>query len=242
MLVVLLLVVAVSANGAIDEKKFQSTKNTEQTTGTCASKTKTNCDGNIKLEKCTAKYGGFTQNLNEKLNKYMCEHIGLSYKYLRLATNFNSHMKDRGGLYKLFRGLSDDAWEDSVELAKYITKRSGSINVPKCKEIWDDKKAHEKPIDKISMTEIVTLSDALEWHKTLAGDAYEIHKHVSNPHENRTHYDPEVSSFIEKHYVHEHAEKIRQLTGYVNDLVSLVNSKDAGLGLYLFDEHLKKLL
>lgn len=219
---------------------------------TCYSQISNSCKSGELLGKCTAKFGGYTDHVNLEFNDYICEHIGLSYKYLRLATNFNSYMKDRGGLRKLFKSYSDEAWENSIKLIKFVTMRGGSVDLNTCPTLW--KTAIKKEPASTFFTEVEALTSALDWHKKLAKSSFVIHKLVSTlhtssqktgEHEHNTdhekHYDPEVSAFLENNFVHEYTETVRKLTGHVNDLVGLANSTSAALGYYLFDEHLKKL-
>jgi ferritin len=39
-------------------------------------------------------------------------------------------MMSREGFEKLFRKLSDSAWDDAIDLIKYITKRGGTMEFP----------------------------------------------------------------------------------------------------------------
>jgi hypothetical protein len=49
--------------------------------------------------------------------------------------------------------------------------------------------------------------------------------------------------FLEKEFVSKHADTIRDLAGHANDLHQLIKgNKDPSLAIYLFDEHLKKVV
>jgi hypothetical protein len=52
-----------------------------------------------------------------------------------------------------------------------------------------------------------------------------------------------VSSYLEEHFLHRHADNVRQLAGYANDLKRLLSeNKQASLSLFLFDEYLQKVV
>jgi hypothetical protein len=44
------------------------------------------------------------------------------------ATHFGNYEKSREGFEKLFRKLSDIAWNDAIDLIKHMTKRGGAMN------------------------------------------------------------------------------------------------------------------
>jgi len=53
----------------------------------------------------------------------------------------------------------------------------------------------------------------------------------------------QLSSYLEEHFLHHHAENIRQLSGYANDLKRLLSeNKQSSLSLFLFDEYLQKVV
>ena len=53
----------------------------------------------------------------------------------------------------------------------------------------------------------------------------------------------QVSSYLEENFLHHHAENVRKLGGYTSDLKRLLSeNKQASLSLFLFDEHLQKVV
>jgi len=53
----------------------------------------------------------------------------------------------------------------------------------------------------------------------------------------------QVSSYLEEHFLHRHADSVRQLSGHANDLKRLLSeNKQASLALFLFDEYLQKVV
>jgi ferritin heavy chain len=89
------------------------------------------------------------------------------------------------------------------------------------------------------MYELGSMARALDMQKGLAEEAHFIHAEVTR----RKEHDPEVASYLENNFVHQHSEIIRKLSGHTNDLKHLIaNQPDPSLSLYLFDEYLQKSL
>lgn len=74
-------------------------------------------------------YGGYGQHssLASEMQAYANLHLTRSYEYLLSASYFNNYQTNRGGFSKLFKKLSDEAWEKSIELIKHITTRGELI-------------------------------------------------------------------------------------------------------------------
>nr|AIL26079.1 ferritin 2 [Monochamus alternatus] len=179
---------------------------------------------------CTAKYGAIDQ-IEPRLQKYVNNHFTRSFEYLLMSTHFANYNKNRPGFEKLFRGLSDDTWEDGIELIQYITKRGGKMNFNVLSDF------DERSPD-FELYEYYSIAKALDTHKELALEAYTLHKEAAK--ENSKFHDPEISSYIEHEFMHKHRDIIRKLAGYTTDLNNILNGTDSSLSLYLFDEYLQK--
>lgn len=75
---------------------------------------------------CNSKTGHFLGE-EKHLQNYAKDLIEKSYEYLLLSVNFGQFKNNRDGLKTYYRKLSDQAWEDAVDLIKYITKRGGKM-------------------------------------------------------------------------------------------------------------------
>lgn len=145
-----------------------------------------------------------------------------------MSTHFANYNKNRPGFEKLFRGLSDDTWEDGIDLIKYLTKRGGEMNFNLISD-YDEQKPN------FELYEYYAIARALDTHKKLAMEAFSVHNRATH------HFrDPEISSHLEHEYMHKHRDIIRDLTGYASDLSQLLDGPDSSLSLYLFDEYLQK--
>ncbi|XP_049832998.1 ferritin heavy chain [Schistocerca gregaria] len=201
------------------------------------------CSGRDDFTTCTAKYGEFPA-IESELSRYMNVHFNHSYQYLLLSSYFKNFEKNRHGFEKLYRKLSDEMWEQSIDLIKYVTKRGGAVKFDPIPRKLDF------PSDNLNLNEMESLAVALDGQKLLANEANEIHRRVTK---NVVHHsepslaahDAEVGSYLENEFVHKLAERIRDLSGYANDLIKLLaedKQPERSLSLYLFDEYLQKAL
>lgn len=218
----------------------------------CYSATNDFCDKKVEnqkfstlVQKCNSKYSGI-DHVVPSLQDYVFQHIIHSYNYLKMAVNFASYKRNRAGFEKFFKHLSDDTWEDTIELIKYITKRGHKMDFAHeardCKDNEGGITYCTNDLDTLKdLDEIQSMSKALDMHKSLAHNAHNIHSFAAK--RSDKHHDPEVSSYIENEFVHKHAKTVRTLSGHLNDLVDMVHDADnneGNLAVYLFDEYLSK--
>ena len=201
------------------------------------------CSGRDDFTTCTAKYGEFPA-IEGELSRFMNINFNHSYQYLLLSSYFKNFEKNRQGFEKLYRKLSDEVWEQSIDLIKYITKRGGQVKFEPIQ------RKDDLPSDNLNLNEMESLAVALDGQKLLANEANDIHRRVSK---NVVHHgdsslvahDAEVASYLENEFVHKLADRIRDLSGYANDLIKLLaedKQPERSLSLYLFDEYLQKVL
>ncbi|KAI5706435.1 hypothetical protein M8J75_008152 [Diaphorina citri] len=204
-------------------------------------------DQSVEIDKllgvsCSAQYEGFSA-IQPKIRQYINAQIIDSYQLTLLSTNFGNHKANRPGFEALYKKLSDEAWEDAIELIKYNAKRGGKlvdfsdIRGRDLKSMVDEQK-------KSAITEYNSLATAVDLQKELAAGAHDIHKEAIRL--GQAYHDPEISSFIEKEFVHKYSSNIRTLAGYLADMNSIMSeyTENGGpsLSLYLFDEYLQKSL
>lgn len=194
--------------------------------------------------KCTAQYEGIVE-AQYKLKQYMRSHIVSSYQYILLSTIFGNHKVNRPGFEALYRKLSDKTWEDTIELIKYNAKRGG--NLANFHQITDEDREALKTVspEATNVYEYNSLAKALDIQKGLAAGAHDIHKDAVR--QGKSYHDPEISSFIENEFVHQHSKIIRDLAGHLTDLNMIMSNYNhdkggSSLSLYLFDEYLQKSL
>nr|CAD7427355.1 unnamed protein product [Timema monikensis] len=160
------------------------------------------------------------------------------YCYSETSTHFGTYEKNREGFGKLYRKLSDTAWEKSIDLIKHNAKRGGSMNFATRKDLTGEFIAKEANM--YELDELQSLARALDIEKGLAEDAHHIHAEVTRRRENF--HDAELSSYLEEHFVHRQADTIRDLAGHINDLKRLIEDpSSASLAVFLFDEYLQKI-
>jgi len=243
--------------------------NAEEMDKYCTSKSEPNCQSVAadRSQMCceSSKVAGFERDdlvLSKKLTDYAWNQIVASYDHLLLSINFDTYTKDRPGLEKLYRGLSDTAWNKAIDLIKYVTKRGGKLH-----EQWDissknttlhyieptetdtSREIIPKPV-KIgtSVSELLSIEEAIRVEKALSKSAYAIHNEVQSHHKlAKKNLDAGVAHYIEEEFIEYQADTIRKLVGYHNDLRTILageyqctKDKNVQLACYLFDEYLQK--
>lgn len=171
----------------------------------------------------------------QHLQAYANDQISKSFDYLLLAANFGTYVKNRPGFEKQFHELSDTAWERAIDLIKHITKRGGAHDFYTRKTVTIAK----QPNRALELDELSALAYALDVEKALATEAHSLHERYS--HANiKAHYDPEIAHYVEEKFIEEQADKVRELSGFTNDLKNLIkDAKDTTLAVHMFDEYLK---
>jgi len=181
---------------------------------------------------CTSRYGGI-EHIEPEVQAYVNSQLTKSYEYLLLATHFNSYMKNRPGFQKLYQGLSDRSFDDTIDLIKQVTRRGGIV---------DFNTRHSSPAAvakqqlNLEVDELHSLGLALDNEKQLANGAMHVHTRATHA----TERDPEMAHYIEEKFLSSQAETVRKLSGYANDLSKMMNNPDPSLAIYLFDEYLQK--
>lgn len=137
------------------------------------------------IPNCNANYSGFSENV-QYLQSYTNHQIAKSFDYLLLSTNFGNYVKNRPGFEKVFRSLSDRAWNNAISLIKEITKRGGAHDFST--RISSAQIQQNKMLE---LSELNALALALDTEKELAKEAHDIHQRYSHA-THKNHYDPEV--------------------------------------------------
>ncbi|KFB52779.1 AGAP002464-PA-like protein [Anopheles sinensis] len=208
------------------------------------------CEGNS--ENCTPNYSSFALvNASNKIDadfaEYTSQLVDKSFYFLIMSSEFDKYHMDRPGFQKLYRKMSDKAWEDAIDLMKYRSRRGvdGYLKQP------------DQPYDfakKLSaMTELSSLQTAVEVEKSLATKAHLIHQKVSHDHFTKSgaekiHYDPDTAHYLDEKIINYQSGVLRDLAGYVQTLHKITKNGEVGkdqaedLALHLFDEYLEKSL
>lgn len=180
---------------------------------------------------CNAKLHHFTHSVNY-LSEFANRQLEVSYKYMLLAAQFNTFVKDRPGFHAHFKALSDRSWTAGQNIIKYIAKRGGHFKFGRQNMLTEGL---------FEMNEFAAMATVLDTEKQLFETARKVHEgssHAKTP-EN---YDPEVAHYMEEEYLEDLAASIRKYSGFANDLKNLyVGSKDISMDNFLFDQYLQKV-
>lgn len=175
------------------------------------------------------------------LTDYVWDQITASYTHLLFSVNFDIYTRDRPGFQKLYRGLSDKAWDRALDLVKYYTLRGG-IPVLDIASLTNVNSTYPTSVE-----EVRSLKEAIALEKDLSKKAFKIHSHFSS-HKGAeiNDLDAGVAHYVEEKFIEDQSETIRKLTGYHNDLSTLLGnekctkSKNGALACFMFDEYLQK--
>ncbi|XP_026313941.1 ferritin, lower subunit [Hyposmocoma kahamanoa] len=194
----------------------------------------------LTFQNCNAVYGKYGSNGNvaTEMQAYANLHLERSYQFLLSAAYFNNYQTSRPGFGKLFKKLSDEAWEKSIELIKHVTLRGGVMDFSR-RSSQDSSDRHYT----VELHELEALAKALDTQKELAERAFHIHKEATKANEKI--YDPEITQFLEEEFMEYHSNSIRDLAGHsinLKEFITTNNGQDLSLALYLFDEYLKKIV
>lgn len=114
--------------------------------------------GTVDLPNCNARYGAI-RTAEMDLQSFANKHITHSFQYLLLSSHFANYEKQRIGFSKLFRKLSDTAWNEGIELIKYLTNRGATMD-------FNSKRADDSLIetenDTYELYELDSLAKALD--------------------------------------------------------------------------------
>ncbi|XP_057326269.1 uncharacterized protein LOC130668156 [Microplitis mediator] len=185
------------------------------------------------MANCNAKYGGIDQLLVD-LQKYANANIETSFEYLLMSTHFGNYGVNREGFKGLYRKLSDRAWDNAIDVIKFITKRGGKMNFNQAPRFEKNGKEHRV----VEVSELSSLAKALDTEKQMAKEAIRINEQAGH----HPKFDASVAHYMEEKFMESQAETVRTLSGHTNDLKTLLSDNDATLSVFLFDEYLKKTL
>lgn len=191
----------------------------------------------------TAQFSSINHVQND-LQTFTNQQLDKSFDFLLLAFTFDKYDLDRPGFEKLYRKISDKAWEDTIALVKYQSRRGLVVSLDGV-ETGVVNRLSEGKFGKTSLldsTEMSSLKVALGYEKTLADESHRIHKKISHAHDKGAAYDPDVAHYLDEEIIEDQSGTIRKLTGYIHNLHSILeeaNTKD--MGLHMFDEYLNSV-
>lgn len=184
-------------------------------------------------DQCTALFSGFS-HVEKDMHKYTKQMLVKSYDFLLLSSVFDQYSMDRPGFEKMYRKIADKAWEDTIGLIKYQSRRGAVVTL-------DEGKFVHNVSSLLTSNEPSSLKLALDYEKVLANEAHIMHKKISHTGESN-HYDPDAAHYLDENFIEYQSGTIRKLSGHIrnlDDILGEVGTKD--LGLQMFDEYLDKV-
>lgn len=193
---------------------------------------------------CNALFSSVSHVRNE-LDIFTNQQLEKSFDFLLLSFAFDKYILDRPGFEKLYRKISDKAWEDTQGLIKYRSKRGLVVELNGIQNVTDNvlEKHTLKSMNRAALLnsdEEDSLKLALAYEKKLAEESHKIHKKISHAHGEGQVYDPDVAHYLDEEIIEYQSGVIRELTGHIHNLQSILAESTGDLGLHLFDEYLAK--
>jgi len=178
---------------------------------------------------CSARFGKFDVHI-DLVHGLINEHISQSFLYSIMSSHFAADEVNRLGLSKFMGGLSDNMWNDAIELIKYVGTRGASVGPvtnPAKSSLTGLRVSNPMPNIE-ALSEVEAFAWALDNHHVIANQVHDLH------YKSR---DAALIGFLEKEFTAKHAESIRELSGALTNLVPLVQeSAGRDMALYLFDQ------
>lgn len=195
---------------------------------------------------CNALFSSVS-HVKDDLEIFTNQQLEKSFDFLLLSYVFDQYKLDRPGFEKLYRKIADKAWEDTQGLIKYRSKRGLVVELNGIQNVTDNvlEKHTLKTMSRATLldsNEMGSLKLALAYERKLAEESHRIHKKISHAHGNEQVYDPDVAHYLDEEIIEYQSGVIRDLTGHIHNLQSILDETTSDLGLHLFDEYLAKAL
>uniref|UniRef100_T1E2C5 Putative secreted ferritin g subunit n=1 Tax=Psorophora albipes TaxID=869069 RepID=T1E2C5_9DIPT len=177
----------------------------------------------------------------QDLQTFTNQMLDKSWDFLLLSSVFNQYSMNRPGFEKLHREVSDRAWEDCIETAKYLSQRGVPLTFNGVQGSVAGQLLKSGRNSLLDSTEMSSLQLGLGYEKVLAEEVHRIHKKISHAHDSGKAYDPDVAHFLDEKYDEQQRKQIREYSGHIhvlNRVLGESNTKD--LGLHMFDDILAK--
>lgn len=180
---------------------------------------------------CSAMFSAFHKHLPD-LHGLINEHISQSFLYSVMASHFEADFQNRLGFGKYLDELANSQWDDALSLIKYAGKRGAGIAPIETQATsTPGLKLMDLNTNVKTWTEVEALALALDHFHGVANKVHQLHAD--------SHKDASLVDFLENQLVGKHVDRVRQLSGYLTNLVPMVGEPQGmDLALYLFDQSL----
>jgi len=178
---------------------------------------------------CTAVFSNFEKHVHH-VHALVNEHLRQSLLYSMMSSHFEADFPNRLGFSKYMDELADQMWNDAVDLVKYAGVR-GSTMAP----LVDPSTATGLRVTNLdsgigTWSEIEALGLALDRHQDIALKVHQLHSQTK---------DAALVQYLQNQFTGQHAARIRQLSGYLTNLVPMVQeAAGRDMALYFFDQSL----
>uniref|UniRef100_A0AC34QQ54 Ferritin n=1 Tax=Panagrolaimus sp. JU765 TaxID=591449 RepID=A0AC34QQ54_9BILA len=164
------------------------------------------------------------QNFDAQVNVYLNHQINnellASYQYLAMSAYFGRTDVALAGAAAFFKNQSMEETQHAQKLIDYVNDRGGDV------EFYGVK----KPVSIEWPSLMHAFLDAVELEKFNNKSLLELHKIAGEKN------DPDLTNFLEEHYLREQVIEIQQMTRRANQLKRV----GAGVGEHIIDQELAK--
>jgi hypothetical protein len=180
-------------------------------------------------EACTALYSNFEKHVGH-VHSMINEHLSQSFLYSVMSSHFNADAQNRLGFGKYMDELADNMWEDAIELIKYTGLRGAGMGPSVDNKVSGLRVAELDKSTSQQWSEVEALGLALDRHHEIALKVHNLHA---------TSRDAALTGFLESRFTAKHSDRIRQLSGYLSNLLPMVQEVSSReMALYFFDQKL----
>ncbi|XP_055612381.1 uncharacterized protein LOC129758786 [Uranotaenia lowii] len=151
-------------------------------------------DCTVSEDACTSVFSGFP-HIQHDMNRFTKQMLVKSFDFLLLSSTFDVYSTDRPGFEKLYRKISDKAWEDTMDLIKYQSKRGASVTLD-----GDANDSTHQVDTLLQSNETSSLKLTLDYEKLLANATHHMHKKISHA-DSSKHYDPDVAHYLDENFI-----------------------------------------
>ncbi|XP_062590805.1 soma ferritin-like [Saccostrea cucullata] len=160
----------------------------------------------------------FHQESEAGINRQINMELYACYTYQSMSYYFDRDDVALPGFSKFFKKASDEEREHAERLMKYQNTRGGRIVLQDIK----------KPDRDEWGTGLDAMQVALQLEKTVNQSLLDLHKVADS------HRDPQMTDFIERHYLEEQVNAIKEISDHITQLKRV----GSGLGEYEYDRRL----
>lgn len=187
-------------------------------------------------DSCHSQVGTFQSTHAPQYKKVINRALALAMKYMAISSHFGRDTNHRLGFQKLFRGASDERFQQAVDMIKYVVKRGGTVKDALDVQMPAPLEYRPQPLPSLGLA----LTDA----KSMYAEQASLHAAALclTPSAGGI---AAVNCAIDADLAHEaqdaigsEVERANDLASKANQLAAMYTSAEHSLAEHMFDQHL----